>query len=57
MARGMVCRHRLPASPAPWRARLQVTSAGVTISEPFALDMKWDHKHFADPTKWALGSW
>lgn len=35
----------------------KVTSAGVTISEPFALDMKWDHKHFADPTKWALGSW
>ena len=35
----------------------RVTKAGVSISEPFALDMKWDHKLFANPTKWAVGAW
>lgn len=35
----------------------KVTKDGVTISEPFALDMKWDYKLFAAPTKWAVGAW
>jgi 20S proteasome subunit beta 7 len=35
----------------------KVTEKGVDISEPFALDMKWDHKLFARPTKWAVGAW
>jgi 20S proteasome subunit beta 7 len=34
-----------------------VTKDGVTISEPFALDSKWDYKIFANPTKWATGAW
>ncbi len=34
-----------------------VTKDGVKISEPFALDMAWDHKLFANPTKWAVGAW
>eukprot|EP00798_Chlamydomonas_sp_ICE-L_P020095 gene20095-26813_t len=33
------------------------TTTGVNISEPFSLDMKWDYKLFAAPTKWAIGSW
>lgn len=35
----------------------KVTKAGVSISEPFALDMRWDYKLFAAPTKWAVGCW
>lgn len=35
----------------------KVTAAGVNISEPFSLDMKWDYKLFAAPTKWAIGAW
>eukprot|EP00877_Chromochloris_zofingiensis_P009749 jgi/Chrzof1/5027/Cz15g09020.t1 len=35
----------------------KVTQDGTTISEPFALDMKWDYKAFAAPTKWAVGAW
>lgn len=35
----------------------RVTEAGVTISQPFALDMRWDYQLFAAPTKWAVGSW
>lgn len=35
----------------------KVTKDGVNISEPFALDMKWDYKLFAAPTKWAVGAW
>lgn len=35
----------------------KVTATGVTISEPFALDMRWDYKLFAAPTKWAVGAW
>jgi 20S proteasome subunit beta 7 len=37
--------------------RAQVTKDGVTISEPFALDVKWDFKAFTEPTKWAVGTW
>ena len=36
---------------------LQVTKDGVSISEPFALDVKWDYKMFSAPTKWAVGAW
>ncbi len=32
-------------------------AAGVSISDPFALDMQWGHKQFAEPTKWAIGAW
>lgn len=35
----------------------KVTAEGVTISEPFALEMRWDYKLFAAPTKWAVGAW
>jgi 20S proteasome subunit beta 7 len=35
----------------------KVTKEGVTISEPFALDMKWDYSLFSQPTKWAVGAW
>jgi 20S proteasome subunit beta 7 len=35
----------------------KVTKGGITISEPFALDLAWDHKLFANPTKWAVGAW
>lgn len=35
----------------------QVTKDGVTTSEPFSLDMRWDYKLFAAPTKWAVGAW
>lgn len=35
----------------------QVTKDGVSISEPFALDVKWDYKMFSQPTKWAVGAW
>mmetsp|Transcript_18024 Transcript_18024/g.30808 ORF Transcript_18024/g.30808 Transcript_18024/m.30808 type:complete len:286 (-) Transcript_18024:337-1194(-) len=33
------------------------TASGVKVSEPFALDMRWDYKLFAEPTKWAVGAW
>jgi 20S proteasome subunit beta 7 len=35
----------------------KVTKDGVSISEPYALDVKWDYKMFAQPTKWAVGAW
>lgn len=35
----------------------RVTKAGVTVSEPFSLDMRWDYKLFAKPTQWAVGAW
>eukprot|EP00879_Flechtneria_rotunda_P001826 GHRR01001992.1.p1 GENE.GHRR01001992.1~~GHRR01001992.1.p1 ORF type:complete len:297 (+),score=77.56 GHRR01001992.1:233-1123(+) len=35
----------------------KVTMEGVSISDPFALDVKWDHKMFTQPTKWAVGAW
>jgi 20S proteasome subunit beta 7 len=35
----------------------KVTKDGVSISEPFALDVKWDYKMFSQPTKWAVGAW
>lgn len=35
----------------------KVTKAGVTVSQPFALDMRWDYKLFAKPTEWAVGAW
>jgi 20S proteasome subunit beta 7 len=35
----------------------KVTEAGVTISEPFSLETKWDYATFSAPTKWAVGAW
>ena len=35
----------------------KVTEEGVTISEPFALETKWDYKRFADPSANAPGTW
>jgi 20S proteasome subunit beta 7 len=35
----------------------QVTKDGVSISEPFALDVKWDYKMFTKATPWAVGNW
>ena len=35
----------------------KVTKEGVTISEPFALDTKWDYKLFANPSAAAVGTW
>lgn len=35
----------------------KVTDAGVSISEPFALQTKWDYTMFSAPTKWAVGAW
>lgn len=35
----------------------KVTKDGVTISEPYALDVKCNFKMFSQPTKWAVGAW
>ncbi len=35
----------------------KVTAQGVSVSEPFSLDMRWDYKLFSQPTKWAVGAW
>lgn len=35
----------------------KVTAGGVQSSEPFALAVNWEHKMFAQPTKWAIGAW
>jgi 20S proteasome subunit beta 7 len=35
----------------------KVNAAGVTVSEPFALDTQWKYKLFENPTANALGSW
>ncbi|KAF5837899.1 20S proteasome beta subunit, type 4 [Dunaliella salina] len=35
----------------------KATKDGVTVSEPFSLDTRWDYKLFAQPTKWAVGAW
>ncbi|KDD77122.1 proteasome subunit protein [Helicosporidium sp. ATCC 50920] len=34
-----------------------ITAAGVSISEPFALDTTWDHDLFKNPTVHATGAW
>ena len=34
-----------------------VTEQGAEISAPFALDVKWDFKHYKDPTRLAPGAW
>ncbi|CAG9464917.1 unnamed protein product [Pedinophyceae sp. YPF-701] len=33
------------------------TAAGVKISEPFALDVKWDYQAYHNPTAMAPGTW
>jgi hypothetical protein len=49
---------RASARPAhPDRQIAKVTSAGVEISEPFALDTKWDYAGFVDPSRAAVGTW
>lgn len=35
----------------------KVSEAGVEISEPFALDTKWDYKLFQNPSARAPGTW
>lgn len=35
----------------------KVTKEGVSISDAFSLETKWDHKLFAKPTEWAVGAW
>jgi 20S proteasome subunit beta 7 len=35
----------------------KVTKDGVEISEPFALETKWDYKLFANPSANATGVW
>jgi len=35
----------------------KVDSDGVAVSQPFALDTKWDLKAFINPNKHAVGSW
>ena len=35
----------------------KVSDAGVEISEPFALDTKWDYKLFENPSAGAPGTW
>ena len=52
-----VCYYRDKQSINKFQVAKVTTAGGVTISEPFALDMKWDYKLFAAPTKWAIGSW
>lgn len=34
-----------------------MTKEGVTISEPFALETKWDYAHYENPGKRAPGTW
>lgn len=35
----------------------KVTKDGVSISEPFALETRWDYKLFKDPSANAVGTW
>mmetsp|Transcript_29009 Transcript_29009/g.53308 ORF Transcript_29009/g.53308 Transcript_29009/m.53308 type:complete len:282 (-) Transcript_29009:240-1085(-) len=35
----------------------KVTAEKVVISEPFALNVRWDYKLFEKPTEWAVGAW
>ncbi|GAX82394.1 hypothetical protein CEUSTIGMA_g9822.t1 [Chlamydomonas eustigma] len=35
----------------------KATASGITITEPFCLDVKWDYELFKQPTKWAVGAW
>jgi len=35
----------------------KITAEGVTISDPFSLDVKWDYKHFENPSLNAIGTW
>lgn len=43
--------------PTPVALHAQVTAEGVSISEPFALDVKWDYEMFKQPTKFSAGAW
>ena len=44
-------------TPNPQPIDAQVTKEGVTVSEPFALDTKWDYALFRDPSANAVGTW
>ena len=35
----------------------QITKEGVSLSEPFALETRWDYSKFSQPTQWAVGAW
>ncbi len=52
-----VCYYRDKVSINKFQIAKVSTEGGVSISEPFALDMRWDYKMFAQPTKWAVGAW
>jgi len=44
-------------NPLAWHVVMQATKDGVTVSEPFSLETRWDYKLFARPTEWAVGAW
>ncbi|KAG2492385.1 hypothetical protein HYH03_009333 [Edaphochlamys debaryana] len=52
-----VCYYRDKQSINKFQIAKVTHAAGVSISEPFALDVRWDYKKFAEPTKWAVGAW
>ncbi|GLC46596.1 hypothetical protein PLESTB_001221700 [Pleodorina starrii] len=52
-----VCYYRDKCSINKFQIAKVTGEGGVSISEPFALDMRWDYKMFAQPTKWAVGAW
>ncbi|KAG2447740.1 hypothetical protein HYH02_007200 [Chlamydomonas schloesseri] len=52
-----VCYYRDKVSINKFQVAKVSTAGGVSISEPFALDMRWDYKMFSNPTKWAVGAW
>lgn len=35
----------------------KVTKEGVSISEPFAVETKWDYAHYQNPSRFAPGTW
>ncbi|PNH10226.1 Proteasome subunit beta type-4 [Tetrabaena socialis] len=52
-----VCYYRDKVSINKFQIAKVTKDAGTSISEPFALEMRWDYKLFAQPTKWAVGAW
>lgn len=52
-----VCYYRDKISINKFQVAKVTAAGGISISEPFALDVKWDHRQFAEPTKWAIGAW
>lgn len=52
-----VCYYRDKISINKFQITKVTPAGGVTVSEPFSLDMRWDYKLFARPTQWAIGAW